>query len=196
MKNGGRFTLSVRREYPLDGIDNVMEVDLFLRHAMSLGVPGGMVLMNRGYLDVGVIWKVEALNLEYIIPAKDNPRVLRFRKMKHCDSGFSFIVIGDIVLSGNEYIETKFVHVIYYSGGKRHDFSFNTNAEVIEGNAWELSETYRERWGYRERIPRKVEHEGEDTFSRNGCQVFPLLSFSTAVQHVDATEPPAKNSRE
>ena len=101
VKNGQRFTLSVIRKDPLDGIDNAMEVDLLLQHSMSLGVTINIVLMDRGYLDVGVMRKVEALNLEYIIPAKDNPKVLRFKEMemKHCDSGFSFLVIGDNVSS-------------------------------------------------------------------------------------------------
>ena len=149
VKNGERFTLSVMKKDPLDGIDNAMEVDGLLRHAISLGVSIGMVLMDRGYLDTGVMRKVEALNLEYIIPAKDNPKVLRFKEMemKHCDSGFSFLVIRDTVSSGPESIETNFVHVIYYPDRKRHDFSFYTNMDVNEKNVRELAETYRQRWG-------------------------------------------------
>ena len=78
-----------------------MEVDLPLQHSMSPGVTINIVMMHRGYLDVGVMRKVEALNLEYIIPAKDNPKVLRFKEMEmnYCDSGFSFLVIGDNVSS-------------------------------------------------------------------------------------------------
>ncbi len=108
VKNGERFTLSVIRKDPLDGIDNAMEVDILLKHAMSLGVTIGMVLMDRGYLDVGVMGKVEALNLEYMIPARDNSKVLRFKEMemKHCHSGFSFLVISDTVSSGSESIES------------------------------------------------------------------------------------------
>jgi len=149
VKNGERFTLSVMKKDPLDGIDNAMEVDILLKHAMSLGVTIGMVLMDRGYLDVGVMRKVEALNLEYMIPARDNSKVLRFRDMgmKHCDSGFSFLVISDTVSSGSESIESNLVHVIYYPDRKRHDFSFYTNVEVNEGNVRELAETYRKRWG-------------------------------------------------
>ena len=82
VKDGERFALSVIRKDPLDGIDNAMEVDLLIKHAMSLGVPNRIVLMDRGYLDVGVMRKVEALNLEYIIPAKDNSKVLRFKEME------------------------------------------------------------------------------------------------------------------
>ncbi len=149
VKNGERFTLSVMKKDPLDGIDNATEVDLLLKHAMSLGVSIGMILMDRGYLDTGVIRKVESLHLRYIIPAKDNSKVLRFKEMemKHCDSGFSFLVISDTVSSGSEYIETKFVHVIYYPDRKRHDFSFYTNMDVTENNVRELAETYRKRWG-------------------------------------------------
>ena len=149
VKNGERFTLSVMKKDPLDGIDNATEVDLLLKHAMSLGVSIGMILMDRGYLDTGVIRKVESLHLRYIIPAKDNSKVLRFKEMemKYCDSGFSFLVISDTVSSGSEYIETKFVHVIYYPDRKRHDFSFYTNMDVTENNVRELAETYRKRWG-------------------------------------------------
>ncbi len=148
VKNDERFTLSVIRKDPLDRIDNAMEVDLLLRHSMSLGITIDIVLMDRGYLDVGVMRKVEALNLEYIIPAKDNPKVLRFKEMemKHCDSGFSFLVIGDTVSSGSEPTESNFVHVIYYPDRKRHDFSFYTSIDVTESNAMKLAEIYRERW--------------------------------------------------
>ena len=66
-------------------------------------------------------------------------------EMKHCDSGFSFLVISDTVSSGSESIESKFVHVIYYPDRKRHDFSFYTNADVNEKNVRELAETYRQR---------------------------------------------------
>ena len=150
VKKRERFTLSVMKKDPLDGIDNAMEVDHLLKHAMSLGVSIEMVLMDRGYLDVGVMKKVETLNLKYLIPAKDNPKVLRFKdmEMKYYDSGFSFLVINDTISSGRELIETKFVHVIYYSDKKEHDFSFYTNADVTEHNVRKLAETYRERWGY------------------------------------------------
>ena len=168
VKNGERFTLSVMRKDPLDGIDNAMEVDLLLGHAMSLGVTINIVLMDRGYLDVGVMRKVEALNLKYIIPAKDNPKVMRFKgmEMKYCDSGFSFLVIKDNVSSGVESIEMKFVHVIYYTDRKRHDFSFYTNMEVTESNVMELAETYRERWGVENGYLEKKEAK-EKTHSPN-----------------------------
>lgn len=149
VKQGERFTLSVMKKDPLDGIDNAMEVDLLLRHAISLGVSMNIVLMDRGYLDTGVMRKIESLHLRYIIPARDNPKVKRFRnmEMKHCDSGISFLVIRDTVSSSSESIESNFVHVIYYPDRKRHDFSFYTNMDVTEGNARELAEIYRERWG-------------------------------------------------
>ena len=116
---------------------------------MDLGVTINIVLMDRGYLDVGVMRKVEALNLEYIIPAKDNPKVLRFKEMemKHPDDGFSYLTVNDTISSGSESIESNFVHVIYYPNRKRHDFSFYTNMDVNEKNVRELSETYRRRWG-------------------------------------------------
>ncbi len=147
VKNGEKSTLSVIRKDPLNGINNAMEVDLPLQHSMSSGVTINIVMMHRGYLDVGVMRKVEALNLEYVIPAKDNPKVLRFKEMemKHCDSGFSFLVIRDNVSSGSESVESNFVHVIHYPDRKRHDFSYNTSVDVPEGNAMKLAEIYRER---------------------------------------------------
>ena len=149
VKKGERFTLSVIRKDPLDGIDNSMEVDLLLRHAINLGVKIKMVLMDRGYLDVGVMKKVEALHLGYIIPAKDNPKVLRFKNMtmKYSDSGFSFTVVRDTISSGKESTDSNFVHVVYYPNGKKHDFAFYTNAGVTGDNVRNLAETYRERWG-------------------------------------------------
>ncbi|KPV47497.1 hypothetical protein SE19_00800, partial [Acidiplasma aeolicum] len=62
----------------LDGVDNVNEVDYLLRHAMSLGININTVLMDRGYLNAGVIIGVESLKLKYIIPAKGNPKVLKY----------------------------------------------------------------------------------------------------------------------
>ena len=77
VKDCGRFTLSIMRKDQLDGIDNALEVDHLKKHAISLGININMVLMDRRYLDAGVIRTVESLNLEYIIPAKDNPKVLK-----------------------------------------------------------------------------------------------------------------------
>lgn len=149
VKKGERFTLSVIKKDPLDGIDNAMEVDRLLRHAISLGVVIKMVLMDRGYLDVGVMNKVESLHLRYIIPAKDNPKVLRYKgmEMKHCDRGLSYLVLHDIIQSGRGSVEARFVHVVYYPGGRKHDFSLYTNKDVNENNVMELAEIYRERWG-------------------------------------------------
>ena len=73
-----------------------MEVDHLLKHAMGLGIAISIVLMARGYLDAGVIIKVESLKLKYTIPAKDNKKVIKYKKMemKHCDTGLSFLVIN------------------------------------------------------------------------------------------------------
>ena len=149
VKNGERLTLSIMKKDQLDGIDNVHEVDYLIRYAMSLGVKINTVLMDRGYLDAGVIIKVVSLKLKYIIPARDNPKVLKYKKMemKHCDNGISYLIINDKISSGKESVETGFVHIIYYPDRKRHDFSFYTNVNVDEGNVRELAEMYRERWG-------------------------------------------------
>ena len=89
VKNGERLTLSIIKKDQLDGIDNAHEVDYLLRHAMGLGITINTVLMDRGYLDAGVIIKVESLKLKYIIPARDNTTVLKYKKMEmnHCDNG-------------------------------------------------------------------------------------------------------------
>ena len=149
VKNGMRLILSIMEKDQLDGVDNALEVDYLLRHAMSLGVNIDTVLMDRRYLDAGVIIKVESLKLKYIIPARDNPMVLKYKKMemKHCGNGISYLIINDRISSGKESVETGFVHIIYYPDRKRHDFSFYTNVNVDEGNVRELAETYRERWG-------------------------------------------------
>lgn len=120
VKKGERFTFSVIKRDQLDGIDNASEVDTLLRHTINLGVKIEMVLMDRGYLDVGVMNKVASLNLKYLIPAKDNPKVLEFKNMamKYSDSGFSFLVVGDTLSSGKESTDSNFVHVVYYPHGK------------------------------------------------------------------------------
>jgi hypothetical protein len=51
VKNGERLTLSVMRKDQLDGIDNAMEVDHLIKHAISLGIKINILLMDRGYLD-------------------------------------------------------------------------------------------------------------------------------------------------
>ena len=148
VKNGGRFTLSIMKKDQLDGVDNANEVDHLLRHAMSLGININIVLMDRGYLDAGVIRTVESLNMEYIIPARDNKKVLKYRKMEmKYYNGLSFLVINDTISSGKELVKTNFVHIVYYPDRKRHDFSFYTNISVNEGNVRDIAEIYRERWG-------------------------------------------------
>ena len=143
VKNGGGFTLSIMRKDQLDGIDNAMEVDYLIKHAISSGISINMVLMDRGYLDAGVIRTVESLNLEYIIPARDNPKVLKYKKMEmKYYNGIQFLVIKDIISSSSESVKTNFVHIIYYPDRKRHDFSFYTNMNVNEYNARNMAEIY------------------------------------------------------
>ena len=149
VKNGERLTLSIMKRNQLDGIDSALEVDYLLKHAMSTGIAINTVLMDRGYLNAGIIGRVESLKLKYIIPAKDNKKVLKYKKMdmEHCDNGISYLLINDKISSGKESAETEFVHIVYYPDRKRHDFSFYTNINVNEGNVREIAETYRERWG-------------------------------------------------
>jgi hypothetical protein len=185
VKNGERFTLSVMKKDPLDGIDNAMEVDLLLKHAMSLGIAINIVLMDRGYLDVGVMKTVELLNLKYIILAKDNLKVLRFKEMemKYSTTGFSYLILNDIISSGSESIETKFVHVIYYPHRKKHDFSFYTNADVTEQNVKRLAETYRERWGIENGYLEKKEVKARTHSPDMGVRYF-LFFFSVLIYNI------------
>ena len=38
VRNGERFTLSIMKKNLLDGVDNTMEVDCLIKHAISLGI--------------------------------------------------------------------------------------------------------------------------------------------------------------
>jgi hypothetical protein len=40
------------------------------------------VLIDREYMDARVMMKIDSLGLKCIIPAKDNPKTLRFRTME------------------------------------------------------------------------------------------------------------------
>lgn len=149
VNNGMRLTLSIMKKDQLDGVDNAHEVDYLIRHTMSLEVNINTVLMDRGYLNAEVIIKVESLKLKYIIPARDNHKVLKYKKMqmKHCENWLSFLIINDKISSGKESVKARFLHIIYYPDRNRHDFSLYTDVNVDEGNVKELAQTYRERWG-------------------------------------------------
>ena len=149
--SNNRFTLAGMVKHQLDGIGNAKEVKILIEHALSLGIKINTVLMDRGYLDSDVMNTVDSMKLKYIIPAKDNGKVKRFKKMalKYCKDAygkeFSFMVIRDSIGSIKK-ANANFVHIIYYSH-KKHDFSFYTNIDVNENNAIELAELYRKRWG-------------------------------------------------
>ncbi len=124
---------------------------MLIEHALSLGIRIKTVLMDRGYLDSDVMNTVDSMKLKYIIPAKDNHKVLKFKKMalKYSKDAygheFSFTVLKDNIGAVNK-ANANFVHVVYYSH-KKHDFSFYTNIDVNENNVLELAELYRKRWG-------------------------------------------------
>jgi len=185
IKKGGRFTLSMINKDLLDGIDSASEVDLLLRHALSLGIRINMVLMDRGYLNTAVMKRVESLNITYIIPAKDNAKVLRFKRMdmKYSGKGFSFLVIGDRISSGSECVDANFVHVIYYPRGKRHDFSFYTNVHVDEKNVLYLAEKYRERWGIENGYQEKSDTKEKTHTPNMGVRRF-LFFFSVLLYNL------------
>lgn len=185
VKKGERFALAVMKRDQLDGIDNAREVEFLLRHAMELGVRIATVLIDRGYLDVGVMNKIDNMELEYIVPAKDNPKTLRFKamKMRHSDDGFSCFTVKDTMSSGKEDAESTFVHVIYYIGGRKHDFSFYTNIDVNENNVRDLAETYRERWGiengYQEKADAKEKTHSPEMGVRYFLYFLSVLLYNT-----------------
>ena len=83
---------------PLEGIDNSKEVKILIEHTLLLGIRIKTVLVDRGYLDSDVMSPVNSMKLKYIIPAKDNNKVVKFKKMalKYCwvhSNEFSFIVL-------------------------------------------------------------------------------------------------------
>ncbi|MHB1440414.1 MAG: transposase [Cuniculiplasma sp.] len=82
VKKGERFTLSIMKRDQLDGIDNSKEVKTLIGHAVDLGIKINIVLMDRGYLDAGVMNDMDSMGMKYIIPAKDNHKVLKFKKEK------------------------------------------------------------------------------------------------------------------
>jgi len=125
VKNVIILKLSIMKINQLDGINSANEVDCLLKHAMSLGIAINTVLMDREYLNAGVIGRVESLKLKYIMPAKDNKKVLKFKKMEmeHYYNEISYLIINDKISSGKESAEARFVHIIYYPDRKRHDFS-------------------------------------------------------------------------
>ena len=183
----GRFTLAAMVKHPLDGIDNAREVRILIEHALSSGIKINTVLMDRGYLDSDVMNTGDSMKLKYIIPAKDNNKVIKFKKMdlKYCKVNgheFSFIVLKDSIGSIKK-ANANFVHIIYYSH-KKHDFSFYTNIDVDENNVLELAELYRKRWGiengYQER---KIDIREKTHSTRMKLRYF-LYFFSILVYNI------------
>lgn len=97
------FTLAGIIKHLLDGIDNAKEVRILIGRALSQGIKINTVLMDRGYLDSDVMDTVYSMGLKYIIPAKANHKVIKFKKMdlKYCKGiyghEFSFIVLKDSI---------------------------------------------------------------------------------------------------
>lgn len=120
VKRGERSVLSVMRHDQPDGIDSSREVETPIEHAVEPGIKINIILMDRGYLDAGVMNNVDTMGMKYIVPARDSPRVLRLKKK---DTNYS---------ERREVAKASFVHVKYHKDGKLHDFSFYTNIEVTE----------------------------------------------------------------
>ena len=185
--SNNRFTLAGMVKHQLDGIDNAKEVRMLIEHALSSGIKINTVLMDRGYLDSDVMNTGDSMKLKYIIPAKDNNKVIKFKKMdlKYCKVNgheFSFIVLKDSIGSIKK-ANANFVHIIYYSH-KKHDFSFYTNIDVDENNVLELAELYRKRWGiengYQER---KIDIREKTHSTRMKLRYF-LYFFSILVYNI------------
>ena len=95
----------VMRRDQLDGIDNSKEVKTLIEHAVYLGIKINIILMDRGYLDAGVMNGIDAKGMKYIVPARDNPKVLRLKKKDTNWSerkDLSFLVVNDSIDSGRE----------------------------------------------------------------------------------------------
>lgn len=113
-----RFTLVAMVKHPLAGIDNAKEVKILIEHALSLGIKINTVLMDERYLDSDVMNTVDSMKLNYIIPAKNNYKVIEFKKMdpKYCKDvyghEFSFIVLKDSIGSLKK-AKANFVRVVY-----------------------------------------------------------------------------------
>jgi hypothetical protein len=185
VKKGERFALSVIKRDQLDGVNGPKEVEILISHAISLGIMISIVLIDRGYLSAGVMNKIDNLKLKYIVPAKDNPKVKRFKRMamEYSSSGFSYSTVKDIISSGKEDAESTFVHVVYYPEGKKHDFSFYTNMTVNKDNVRELAEAYRERWGIENGYQEKADTK-EKTHSPEMCVRYFLFFFSVLLYNM------------
>ncbi len=185
VKKGERFVLSVMRRDQLDGIDNSMEVRTLIGHAVDLGIKINIILMDRGYLDAGVMNDMDIMGMKYIVPAKDNPKVLRFREKEmhySAKNDLSFLVVNDSIDSGKEVAKTTFVHVRYHRDGKLHDFCFYANIEVTEDNVENLAEIYRERWsienGYGEKMVFEEKTHSPDIGVRYFIFYFSVLLYN------------------
>ena len=134
--DNNRFTLAGMFKHQLNGINNGKEVRMLIEHALPSGIKINTVLMDSGSLDSDVMNTVDSMKLKYIIPAKDNNKVKKFKKMdlKYCKdtygNEFLFIVLKDNIGSVNK-AKANFVHMVYYSH-KKHDFSFYTNIDANE----------------------------------------------------------------
>ncbi|MGC9124199.1 MAG: transposase [Thermoplasmata archaeon] len=136
-----RATVAFMPKHSIDGIDNSKEVEILLNKAINLGIKINLVLVDRGYLDVGVLRNIENLGLKYIVPEKENPKTKNFMNYPLQYSSI------DELSDGKNRVASNFVRVRYWNEGKFHDFAFYTNVEVTENNVMELAETYRKRWG-------------------------------------------------
>ncbi|MHB8361869.1 MAG: hypothetical protein ACYDDC_08750 [Thermoplasmataceae archaeon] len=98
------------------------------------------------------------------------------------DDGFSYFTVNDTISYENEDSESTFVNVVYYSRGRKHDFSFYTNIDVNEKNVRKLAEIYRERWsienGYREKTDTKEKTHSPEMGVRYFLFFFSVLLYN------------------
>ncbi len=189
VRRDSRLTVSVMRKTPLDGIDNAREAGMLIRHAIDPGIRIGFVLIDRGYLDAAVMKTVDDMNLKYIVPAKENSKVKKFKDM---DMRYSdriragYLILRDTISSGKTGVESNFVHIIYYTGKgdfhRKHDFSLYTNADVSESTVLEFAELYRTRWsienGYLEKKDTGERTHSPDMHVRRFLFLFSVLIYN------------------
>jgi Transposase DDE domain. len=131
VKRSERFAISVMRRDQLDGIDNSREVKTLIEHAVDLGIKINIILMDRGYLDAGVMGTVDSMHLKYTVPAKGNKKTLGFKimDMKYSQKeNISYLVADDQASSGKETAHSSFVHVLY---SKTENFMISPSTQIL-----------------------------------------------------------------
>ena len=141
--------------------------------------------MDWGYLDVGMMNKVKSLHLRYVIPTKDNPKVLRYNgiEIKYCDGG-GFPILFSIISYNPEGdpLRQGLCKLSTIPAG-RGMISLSTNRDVNETNFMELAETYREKRGIENGYQKKSDTKEKTHSHEMGMRYF-LLFFSVLLYNL------------